>query len=74
MEKRESSYNVSGNVNWYSHSGEEYGGSLKNKKIELLYDPAILGHISEENLNSKRHLHLIVHCNTMHNSQDIEAT
>ena len=30
MEKREPSYTVSGNVNWYSHYGEQYGGSLKN--------------------------------------------
>ena len=30
--KRELSYIVSGNVNLYSHSGEQYGGSLKNWK------------------------------------------
>ena len=30
MAKRELSYVVGGNVNWYSHYGEEYGGSLKN--------------------------------------------
>ena len=30
MERREPSYSVSGNVNWYSHCGEQYGGSLKN--------------------------------------------
>ena len=29
-EKREPSYTVGGNVNWYSHYGEQYGGSLKN--------------------------------------------
>ena len=29
VEKRESSYSVSGNVNWYYHYGEHYGGSLK---------------------------------------------
>ena len=32
MEKREPSYTVGGNVNWYSHYGEEYGDSLENKK------------------------------------------
>ena len=26
----------------YSHYGEQYGGSLKKLKIELIYDPAIL--------------------------------
>ena len=29
VEKREPSYTVGGNVNWYSHYGEQYGGSLK---------------------------------------------
>ena len=30
LEKREPSYMVKGNVNWYSHYSEEYGSSLKN--------------------------------------------
>ena len=30
VEKREFSYTVGGNVNWYNHYGEQYGGSLKN--------------------------------------------
>ena len=29
-EKREPSYTVGGNVNWYSHCGEQGGGSSKN--------------------------------------------
>ena len=37
----ENSYTVGGNVNWYSHYGKQYGGSLKKRKIELPYDPAI---------------------------------
>ena len=32
LERREASYTVGGNVNWYSHYGELYGGSLKNQK------------------------------------------
>ena len=31
VEKREPSYTVGGNVSWYSHCGEQYGGSLKTK-------------------------------------------
>ena len=31
VEKREPSYTVGGNVNWYSHYGEQYGISLKTK-------------------------------------------
>ena len=30
VERRELSYTVDGNVNWYSHYGEHYGGSLKH--------------------------------------------
>ena len=30
VEKREPSYTIGGNVNRYSHYGEQYGGSLKN--------------------------------------------
>ena len=30
VEKREPSCTVGRNVNWYSHYGEQYGGSLKN--------------------------------------------
>ena len=30
IEKKEPSYTVGGNINWCSHYGEQYGGSLKN--------------------------------------------
>ena len=30
MEGREPSNTVGGNVSWYSHSGEDCGGSFKN--------------------------------------------
>ena len=55
MEKRKPSYTVDGNVNWYSHYGEQYGGSLKKLKIELPYDPAIplLGIYPDKTLNQK---------------------
>ena len=33
MEKMEPSYTVGRNLNWYSHYGEQYGGSLKKLKI-----------------------------------------
>ena len=32
------------------------------------------GHISRENDNTKRYMHPNVHCNTIYNSQDMEAT
>ena len=54
MERREPSYTVGGNVNWYSHSEEQYGDSLK-LKIELPYDPVIplLGMYPEKNMIRK---------------------
>ena len=50
MEKREPSYTVGGNANWYSHYGEQCGDSLKKLGIELPYNPAIplLGIHTEE--------------------------
>ena len=52
MERREPSCTVGGTVNWYSHYGKQYGGSLKKLKIELPYDPAIplLGIYPEKNI------------------------
>ena len=49
--KREPSYTVGGNVNWYSHYGGQYGGSLKTLKTEPSYDPSIplLGMYPEKN-------------------------
>ena len=42
MEKREHSYTVGGNRNWYSHYGEQCEDSFKKLEIQLPYDPAIL--------------------------------
>ena len=41
MEKREPSYTVGGNANWYSHYGEECSDFLKKLGIELPYTPVI---------------------------------
>ena len=35
VEKREPSH-VGGNVNWYSHYGEQYGGSLKTENRDTI--------------------------------------
>uniref|UniRef100_A0A8D0S8S0 Uncharacterized protein n=1 Tax=Sus scrofa TaxID=9823 RepID=A0A8D0S8S0_PIG len=32
---------VGGNLNWYNHYGEQYGGTLGNYTNKLPYDPAI---------------------------------
>ena len=50
VEKREPSYTVGGNVNWYSHYGRWYGGFLKKLGIKPPYDTEIplLGIYPEE--------------------------
>ena len=55
MEKKDPSYTVGGNVNWCSHYGDQYGGSLNKLKIELSYDPTIplLGIYREKTLIRK---------------------
>ena len=30
VEKREPSYAIDGDVNWYNHYGDQHGGSLRN--------------------------------------------
>ena len=30
VEKKEPSYTVDGNINWYNHYGQEYGGPFEN--------------------------------------------
>ena len=37
VEKKEPSYTLSGNVNWCSLCGEQYGISLKKKKLKKSY-------------------------------------
>ena len=75
MEKRQPSYTVGGNANWYSHYGEQCGDSLKKMEIELPYDPAIslLG-IHTKETRIERDVYPNVHHSTAYNSQDMEAT
>ena len=67
---------VDGNVNWYSW----YVNSmeiLQNLKTELPYDLVIQFLIisKEKKIRfSKSYLHFYIHCNIIHNSQDIEIT
>ena len=41
MEKKEPSYTIGGNTNWYNHYGEQCGDSLKKLGIKLPYYPEI---------------------------------
>ena len=55
---------------------EQYGGSLKKLKNRATIWSCnnTHGHISGEDYNSKRYMHPDVHCSTICNSQDKEAS
>ena len=75
MEKREPFCTVRGNVNWYSHYGEQYRGSLKTKNRTTIWPSnPTTGHIPWESHSSKRVMCHNVHCSFVYNDQDIEAT
>ena len=63
VEKREPSYTVGGNANWYSHYGEQYGDFLKTRN-----KTTTTGHIPWGNQDWKRHMYLSVHCSTIYKS------
>ena len=75
VEKREPSYTVGGNVNWYSQYGKQYGASLNSKNRATVWSSnPTPGHIPRENHNLKKYMHSSVHCSTIYNRQDMEAT
>ena len=58
MEQREPSYTLGGDINGYSHYGEQYGGSLKTKTRTIIWPSnPTPRHISRENHNSKGCMH-----------------
>ena len=72
VEKREYSFTVGGNANWYSHYGRWYGDSLKTRNKTTIWPsnptpkhptPRLWG-----NQNWKRHIYPIVHWSTVYNS------
>ena len=73
LERMWRKYAIGGNVNWYSHYGEEYGSSSKTK-IKQPYDPAIslLAIYLEKNM-VKGYMHINVHRSTVFYSQDMET-
>ena len=56
VEKREPSDTAVENVNWYSHSGEQHGASLKTRVAVWSSNPTA-GHISRENSKLKKYMH-----------------
>ena len=77
VETREPSCTIGGNVNWRSHCGKQYGGSLKNKNRTTIWPSnSTSGYTSKgnKNTNSKDYLYPHVQCSIIHNSQDMETT
>ena len=73
MEKRKTLCMVGETVNWYSYrkNYEIPQKILKNKTTILSSNPTS-GHISEGNeIILKRYLYSYIHCNMVHNNQDI---
>ena len=75
VEKRECSCTVGGNVNWYSHYGRQYGDSLNTRyKTTIWPSNPNPSHIPWGNQNWKRLIFPNVHCNTIYNCKNMEAT
>ena len=73
MEKRELSYTVGGNVNWYTHYGKLNGGCSETKnRVAIWSSNPTPRHISKQNYNLKRYRHLNIHSSTTSNSQHME--
>ena len=70
------SFTVGGNVNWYSHYGEQYEGSLKKteNRATIWSNNLTLQRVSREKHGLKGCMHPSFHCSTIYNMQDIEAT
>jgi len=75
VEKREPYDTAGGTVNWYSHYREQYGVSLRTKnRATIGSSNPTPGHIPREKHGLKGYTHPNVHCSTVDNSQDMEAT
>ena len=63
---------VSGDVNWYSHYGKQWGRHLKKLKIEISNDPTIPILAIHPYKTLKKYMHPYIHSTTIHNCQDME--
>ena len=73
-ETREPSCTVGGNVNRYSHSGEEY--SLRNWELNyhMTQQSRYWAYTLRKMIIQKRQMCPNVHCSTIYDSQEMEAT
>ena len=76
IEKREASYIIDENINWYSQYEEQYGGSLKYKNRFIIWSNyPTAGNIAIKHESSKMESYMYPDLNnsTIYNSQDLEA-
>ena len=72
--RREQSYTVGGNVNWYSHYGKQCGGSLKTKnRVAIRPCSPTAVRVSGEKHDLKGYMHPSVNSSTVNSSQDMDA-
>ena len=75
VEKREPSYTVGGNANWYRHYGQQCGDSLKiwKQNCHMIQPSHRQAYTSRKSDLKETHVPN-VHCSTVYNNQDKEAT
>ena len=66
VERREDLCTVDENINWCSHCGGQYEGSLSNSTSGIYLKKS-------KTLNKKRYVHPHDNCSIICNSQDIET-
>ena len=71
VEKREPSYTIGGNANWYSQYPEQCGEiPLKTgNRTVIWHSNPTAGHTHQGNWNWKRHVYPNVHCSTVYNAR-----
>ena len=77
VDKREPSYTVGGNVNWYSDFGKTLETLPKIKSRTTSWSSYLTsGHLSKEyeKLNPESYIHPHLHRCIIYNSQDMETT
>ena len=82
VEKKEPPNTVGKSVNWYSHYGEQYRDSLKQTNKQTTKNNVTIwssnptpGYVVPRRSHDlKRYMHPYIHCSSIYNSQDMDAT
>ena len=76
VKRRETSCTVGANVSSYNYYGDKYGDTLEiyTHSYHMTQQSHSWAHIQTKHSLKKRHMHLHVHCSSIHNSLDMETT